>query len=290
MTGFARVNGEYQNQNWTWEAKSVNGRILDIRVKLPQGYEQIGMLARKIANKHLKRGTISLSLIIVIDKGLPNIRINRALVGELLKLYNEYPGQIASDVPRLDNLLNISGVVETQDTVNYEQISDKEQEAILESLEAAVAELAACRQSEGRNLHIIIKNYLDKLVQLCNDARKLNNAKPNCIRTKLKKQISELLETHTAMDEDRIAQEVALLAVKTDIREEIDRLEAHCAAARELSSKSQPVGRRFEFLCQELNREANTFCAKSTSNELTCIGLELKAVIDQIREQVQNVE
>ena len=186
--------------------------------------------------------------------------------------------------------MNVSGVLETQDTVNYELISYKEEEAIFGYLEVAVAELAAYRQPEGGNLKCTIKFLLNTLAQLCKDARTTKNVMPQFIRAKFKNHISKLLESHRTAIEDRIAQKVDLLSIKTNIHERIDRLETHCTVPLESSSESKLVGKRVQFLCQESNRGANKFYAKFTDNELTRIRLELKAIIDQIREQVKNLE
>lgn len=290
MTGFARASAQYERQNWTWEAKSVNGRSLDIRVKVPFGFDKFELPAKKIAADKLRRGSVALTLSMTAEREAHNLQINRELVDDLIALHEELSGRVNPEPPKIETLLTVKGVVETAEPNEADEDADEQEAAVMQSLQEALDGLIASRTTEGERLQQLVENYVDELETLCRKARASDGARIEQIRDKLQRQIAELLETPTALNEDRLAQEVAILATKADVREEIDRLEAHCAASRDLLAGGEPAGRKFDFLCQELNREANTLCSKSASDELTRIGLEMKAVIDQFREQAQNVE
>ena len=290
MTGFARTSGQFERDRWTWEAKSVNGRSLDVRVKAPYGYDRIELPTKKLTSERLDRGSVSLTLTIESERTASTLQVNRSLLDDLIALHGEMVGQVAPDLPKIETLLTIKGVVEAAESAETEDDSEKRELAIMQGLTEALNGLIASRGAEGDRLHALIEDYVSNLENLCRDARNSDGARVNDIRDRLRRQLDELMETPNSVNEERLAQEVALLATKADVREEIDRLEAHCAASRNLLADSGPAGRRLDFLCQELNREANTLCSKSASEELTRIGLEMKAVIDRFREQAQNVE
>ena len=290
MTGFARTSGQFERDRWTWEAKSVNGRSLDVRVKAPYGYDRIELPTKKLTSERLDRGSVSLTLTIESERTASTLQVNRSLLDDLIALHGEMVGQVAPDLPKIETLLTIKGVVEAAESAETEDDTEKRELAIMQGLTEALNGLIASRGAEGDRLHALIEDYVSNLENLCHDARNSDGARVNDIRDRLRRQLDELMETPNSVNEERLAQEVALLATKADVREEIDRLEAHCAASRILLADSGPSGRRLDFLCQELNREANTLCSKSASEELTRIGLEMKAVIDRFREQAQNVE
>ena len=290
MTGFARTSGQFERDRWTWEAKSINGRSLDVRVKAPYGYDRIELPTKKLASERLGRGSVSLTLTIESERTASTLQINRSLLDDLIALHGEMVGRVAPDLPKIETLLTVKGVVEAAESAETEDDTEKRELAIMQGLTEVLDGLIASRGAEGDRLHALIEDYVSNLENLCRDARNSDGARVNDIRDKLRRQLDELLETPNSVNEERLAQEVAILATKADVREEIDRLEAHCAASRNLLADSGPAGRRLDFLCQELNREANTLCSKSASEELTRIGLEMKAVIDQFREQAQNVE
>ena len=290
MTGFARTSGQFERDRWTWEAKSVNGRSLDVRVKAPYGYDRIELPTKKLTSERLDRGSVSLTLTIESERTASTLQVNRSLLDDLIALHGEMVGRVASDLPKIETLLTVKGVVEAAESAETEDDTEKRELAIMQGLTEALDGLIASRDAEGDRLHALIEDYVSNLENLCHDARNSDGARVNDIRDRLRRQLDELMETPNSVNEERLAQEVALLATKADVREEIDRLEAHCAASRILLADSGPVGRRLDFLCQELNREANTLCSKSASEELTRIGLEMKAVIDRFREQAQNVE
>ncbi|RKQ73617.1 YicC/YloC family endoribonuclease [Oceanibaculum indicum] len=290
MTGFARAEGQHDGLGWAWELKSVNGRGLDIRTRVPQGFESLEPLARQKLGEALKRGNVNVSLVVERRTGEAGIRINRAVLDQVLALQAELAGKVDAAPPRLEALLAVRGVVEAGEEEADEEARAARDADILAGLEQAVKAMVASRLEEGARLAAIVTGHLDRIEELTAQARTLGAVQPEALKARLRQQVAELLEASPALNEDRLAQEAALLATKADIREELDRLAAHIAAARELMQAGSQIGRRFDFLCQEFNREANTLCSKSGDAELTRIGLELKAVIDQLKEQVQNVE
>ena len=290
MTGFARAEGQHDGFGWAWELKSVNGRGLDIRTRAPQGFESLEPLARQKLGEALKRGNVNVSLVVERRTGEAGIRINRAVLDQVLALQAELAGKVDAAPPRLEALLAVRGVVEAGEEEADEEARAARDADILAGLEQAVKAMVASRLEEGARLAAILTGHLDRIEELTAQAQALGSVQPEALKARLRQQVTELLEASPALNEDRLAQEAALLATKADIREELDRLAAHIAAARELMQAGSQIGRRFDFLCQEFNREANTLCSKSGDAELTRIGLELKAVIDQRKEQGQNVE
>lgn len=290
MTGFGRASGELHNQRWTWEAKSVNGRSLDVRIKVPFSYGRIELPAKKVAAKYLDRGSVSITLSIESDHTNNVIRINRPLLDELIALHREISGGVSDAPSGIETLLTIKGVVEVAEPINSQVQAELMDAALLSTLDEAIKKLVDSRRAEGKQISTLLDKFLSTLEGLCRKALQSDGAQVCSIRSQLEEQIARLLDCPQEISADRLAQEVALLATKADVREELDRLETHCAAGRELLAKKEPIGRRLDFLCQEFNREANTLCSKSASKKLTRIGLEMKATIDQLREQVQNVE
>jgi uncharacterized protein (TIGR00255 family) len=290
MTGFARAEGQHDGLGWAWELKSVNGRGLDIRTRAPQGFEGLEPLARQKLGEALKRGNVNVSLIVERRAGEAGIRINRAVLDQVLALQAELAGRVDAAPPRLESLLAVRGVVEAGEADADEEARAARDADILAGLEQAVQALVASRLEEGARLAAMLTGHLDRIEALTGQARALGSVQPEALKARLRQQVLELLDASPALNEDRLAQEAALLATKADIREELDRLVAHVHAATDLLDAGGPVGRRLDFLAQEFNREANTLCSKSNGTELTAIGLELKTVIDQMREQIQNLE
>ena len=288
MTGFARAEGQHEGCSWAIEVKSVNGRNLDLRFRLPSGFDGLEPVARAEIAKRFKRGSLNLTL--TVNRGATGgqVRINRPLLDQLLALARDYAGPEAPP-PKFEALLGVRGVLEVLD--EGEAASLKELEAPLTAgLCLALDRLAAARTEEGARLAEVLNRVLDEIAALVKAAGASAATQPAVLRERLCAQLAALTEAVPALPEDRLAQEVALLVARGDIREELDRLKAHIAAARDLMKAGDAVGRRFDFLCQEFNREANTLCSKSTDTELTRIGLALKAAIEQLREQVQNIE
>ena len=291
MTGFARSEGQSNGCSWTWELKSVNAKGLDVRCRVPNGFENLEKAARDRVAKTFKRGNVTVNLTFSWIKGDAGFRVNPQVLEELLATLPEIRKQLPDAAPpSVDGLLALRGVIEPVE----EELSDVARSAldseILESFEPALAALLAMRDDEGARLSEALDTRLDEIAGLSGDAEKLAALQPDAIRERLKTQVETLLADISALSEDRLAQEAALLMTKADIREELDRLKAHEQAARELMGNGGAVGRKLDFLCQEFNREANTLCSKSQDVTLTRIGLDMKSAIEQFREQVQNIE
>ncbi len=292
MTGFTRATGQHGLVAWTWEIRSVNGKGLDLRVKLPSGYEALEAIVRETAGKILKRGSLSITLTLNRVTAEAAYRVNRELLERLLALSAEIQGEgrLSAERPRLDVLLGVRGVVEAAEEAGDTQDEEARNKAVAQSLHEALVALVGVRQAEGGRLAAILRERLDEVSELCNAAETAAAARAGAQRERLRTQIDELLGMAPALSEERLAQEAAMLIVKSDVREELDRLRAHVEAARALLDEAEAIGRRIDFLCQEFNREANTLCSKSGDIELTRIGLQLKAAIDQFREQALNIE
>ncbi len=275
---------------WTWEIKSVNGRSLDLRVRVPSGAEQLEAGVRELAPQHLSRGNLQIGLSIDRSQMPMSFRINRALLEQLVAVTRELEAELPAAPPRLDGLLAVRGVLEVAEDPESEDTSAKRNAAMLSDLQTALKQLVKVRRDEGRRLQPVVAGHVDEIERLVTVAAKSAEAQPDALRARLKAQVEELLQASPALPEERLAQEAALLASKADVREELDRLRAHIEAARALLVEGGPVGRRLDFLCQELNREANTVCSKSAGAELTNLGLSLKTTIEKLREQVQNIE
>lgn len=293
MTGYARAEGRDAQVAWVWEAKSVNGRGLELRSRLPHGHDALEPAAREAAGKRLKRGNVQLSLNVTRVAEAPPMRVNTELLEQMLKLVNQLAPQHPGIAPaRWDGLLAVKGVLEPMEAeeTDAEAVRKAREEAMKATLEQALDALAAMRLSEGGRIKTVLMDQLAEISTLADRAGACASLRPEAVKERLRQQVAAVLEAAPTLSEERVAQEVALIAVKADVREELDRLRAHVAAARELIEAGGAVGRKLDFLAQEFNREANTLCSKSSDVELTRVGLDLKAVIDQFREQVQNIE
>lgn len=291
MTGYARQSGESSGLSWIWEAKSVNGRGLELRTRLPNGFDQLDLPVRDAAQKHFRRGNITLSLTLTFKAEQGPLQINRALLDQLIVLSGELRQRYPDLAPtRLDGLLGLRGVLESFETLPLNNDDAEINHLLLAGCDAVMVSLSAMRADEGKRLGAILTGLLDDIAFLVTDAVNSAALDPAQVRAKLKAQVATLLEAGAGLSEERLAQEVALIIGKADVREELDRLSAHLIAARKMLSAPEPVGRKLDFLCQEFNREANTLCSKANDIGLTRIGLALKAAIEQFREQVQNIE
>ena len=290
MTGFARGHGVSGPYAWAWEVKSVNGKGLDLRLRLPQGWDSIDAAARSRAAGTLARGSIQAGLTVERIGVAPVVRVNEAVLDAVLTSVRRLAGRIEAAPPSLDGLLALKGVMEVVDSAESEDERRSAEAAITAGFAAAIDALADMRRHEGMALFRVLSARLDEIAALAGRAEQLPSRRPEAIRARLAEQVTTLLSQSDRFDPDRLHQEAILLATKADVREELDRLAAHVAQARELIGRGDAVGRRLDFLAQELNREANTLCAKANDLELTNIGLELKAAVEQFREQVQNVE
>jgi uncharacterized protein (TIGR00255 family) len=288
MTGFAHAEGEADGISWIWEVKSVNGRALELRLRLPAGFEPIEPQLRAALAQRCRRGNISATLA-VTRLTPPAIRINRAMLAQIVALLRELSGEIDAAPPRLDGLVGMRGVVETVED-DPDDIVEARRAAVLAGWSVALDRLATVRNEEGARLAAILADQRGSLASLVEAASGCAAAQPTAIRARLEALLAELSGLAPAMPEERVAQELAMLVSRSDVREELDRLRAHIAQVGDLFERGEAIGRQLDFLCQELNREANTLCSKSADIELTRIGLSLKAAIEQFREQVQNLE
>ncbi len=291
MTGFARAEGECKGCAWAWEARSVNGKGLDTRLRLAPGFEALDPQVRKRVGQRLKRGNVSVQLSAAWAQAGAGYRVNHDMLEQILallpSLHDRLPG---STPPQAETLLTIRGVVEQAEDELPEETMAEIRAAAMGGLDRALDGLEENRRAEGARLLDVVSGQVDLIGELTSKAASLAAAQPDAIARRLREQVEALLADVPALSEERLAQEAAVLMVKADLREELDRLAAHVEAARDLLSGDGAVGRKLDFLCQEFNREANTLCSKSQDVELTRVGLDLKAVIDQLREQVQNIE
>ena len=286
MTGFGRVQGEHGGDFWVWEVKSVNARGLDVRVRLPSGHDAIETAVREEIVKRFRRGSFNVSLNLSRGEGEDMPQINRPLLEQLIAVTAEY-----SDAsPNIESLLAVRGVLTSSQQATDEVSETLRQKACIENFQSALIALQSARVDEGARLMVLLDGHLFHIEEFVKEAESAASVRPDAIRQRMKSQLAELLDEPSSIPEDRLVQELALIFVKNDVREEIDRLGAHIEQARDLITEGVAIGRRLDFLCQEFNREANTLCAKSNDVELTRIGMALKASIDQLREQVQNVE
>lgn len=290
MTGFARAEGEKDDVRWHWEVRSVNGKSLDVRLRMPQGLEGLEPEVRSLVAKHVRRGNCQLSLQISRDQQAGELRINEGALKNVLDAMEAIAPKVKASPPSLDGILAIRGVVEIQEPEETDETVAARNVAVMSSLETALVSLGEMRRAEGARLREVMSGQIDLIEKLTRDAKTCPARSPAAIGARLKEQVARIIEQSSGLDDDRLHQEAVMLAAKVDIQEELDRLIAHVAAARDLLASEDAVGRRFDFLSQEFNREANTVCSKSNAPALTTIGLELKAVIDQLREQVQNIE
>jgi len=290
MTGFARGHGVSGPYAWAWEVKSVNGKGLDVRLRLPPGWDAIEAPVRARAAERLARGSIQATLTAERSGVVPVVRINAPVLDAILTTLRDLAPRIETSPPSLDGLLSLKGVMDVSELAENEDERRHAEIAAIAGFAEAIAALSEMRQREGATLARILKSRLEQIAALVGRAENAPGRRVEAIRARLAEQVATLLAQSDRFDPDRLHQEAILLATKADVREELDRLAAHVAQARQLIDGGGAVGRRLDFLAQEFNREANTLCAKASDVELTNIGLELKAAVEQFREQVQNVE
>jgi len=290
MTGFARADGALDAWTWAVEARSVNGRGLETRFRGPPGFDTLERLAREAAQSQFQRGQIGLTLQAKRAEAAGAIRINTDQLERYLDLANAYAARGQAGPPSIEALLGLRGVLEGSDEIDEPEARALIEAAMTASIVEALSRLKASRLAEGAALLPVLSGLIDKVETLTDAAESEAASIPAGLKERFEKRLAELLADRAGL-EDRIVQEAAVMATKADVREELDRLKSHVAAARTLLAGAEPSsGRRLDFLTQEFMREANTLCSKSATTALTAIGLELKATIDQFREQVQNVE
>jgi uncharacterized protein (TIGR00255 family) len=290
MTGFARAQGAVGVYSWVWEIRSVNAKGLDLRLRLPPGWDAIEPTLRGRAAEAVARGSLHATLTVGRQGATPIVKVNDEVLQAVIATLNSLADRIEAEPARLDGILAIKGVIEVSEADEDEEERTAAQAAVIKGFELALADLATMRRHEGEALGRVLRARLSDISGLVARAEASPGRKPEAIKARLAEQIAVLLEAAERFDADRLHQEAILIASKADVREELDRLTAHVAQAEKMIQAGGAVGRRLDFLAQELNRETNTLCAKASDLELTNIGLELKTLVEQFREQVQNLE
>lgn len=291
MTGFARADGAWQDCVWNWELKTVNSRGLDVRLRMPNGTDAIEPTIRAAIAEKLSRGAFNGILQLMRTSRPQTLAINEELLEQVIAIAQKAGASHGLEPARIEGLLGLKGVLEVVDAPEDKTETGERNAAILNSFGEAVDALVAARQAEGARMESVLADQLSELGRLLGEANNAAARQPEAIRERLQSQLDDLLAGRAqAPDPERIAQEVAMLVIKADVREELDRLGAHIEAGTALLSAERPVGRELDFLAQEFGREANTLCSKANEPGLSTIGLAMKTVIDQMREQIQNIE
>ena len=290
MTGFARSHGVCGTYAWAWEIKSVNAKGLDVRLRVPTGWDAVEAPVRARVAEALSRGTVYGTLTVTRQGTAPIVKVNEGVLNAVLTTLKDLSGRVAAEPARLDGILALKGIIEVMDEDEKEDERRATEQAVADGFGGALAELVAMRQREGATLEEVLIRRLDEIAKLTAGAEDVPGRRAEAVKARIAEQVALLLDASSRFDPDRLHQEAILIASKADIREELDRLASHVAQAKRLIADGKAVGRRLDFLSQELNREANTLCSKSNDVALTNIGLELKTVVEQFREQVQNLE
>lgn len=290
MTGFARRGGETTTFRWNMEIKSVNNKGLEVRVKLPSFLDGFDIEVKKLAGQVLTRGSVFINIQIDQSGDSEDFVVNEERLKTLIAFAAKYGHQNGVKAARIDGLMNIKGVVEASSAEPDEKEIGELKKTLKRELEILLSDIVTARAEEGARMHAFLNAQLNEMKSLVSQATALVGDRSQAMQDRFLQQLKKLENTDKPIAEDRLAQEIALLIVKADIQEELDRLDSHFGEADALLNDDKPVGRRLDFLCQEFNREANTLCSKANDTRLTKIGVDLKVLIDQFREQVQNIE
>jgi uncharacterized protein (TIGR00255 family) len=290
MTGFARSDGATDSATWHWELRSVNGRGLDVRLRLPPGYESLEPAVRESISKRAVRGSITVNLRADRQRGEAEVKLNETALSQAIDAAERVREMTGAPPPTADGLLALKGVLEVIEQPENELETAALHAAMMQSFHSALDQFVAARAAEGGRLKIILDAQIDEIERLVRLVESAPGRQPEAIKARLKELIGRLLDTGSGLDAQRLHQEALLIATRNDIEEELKRLKAHIEAAREIMGEPNSVGRKLDFLAQEFNREANTLTSKSQDAEISRLGMALKVVIDQMREQVQNIE
>ncbi|WP_072393517.1 YicC/YloC family endoribonuclease [Hyphomicrobium sp. CS1GBMeth3] len=290
MTGFARSDGALDGTAWHWELRSVNNRGLDVRLRLPPGFEALEPKVRDRIAKTISRGSVNVSLNVQRRTRSGEVRLNQAALDRVLAIATRLSTEIGAEKPRVEALLSLKGVLDIADDADDEETQAAEHAAVLAGLETALSGLTEARRNEGLRLKQVLAAQIDEIARLAGIVEAAPSRSVEAIRVRLAEQVARLVDTGQGLDPVRLHQEAVLLATRADVEEELKRLKAHVEAARALLAEEGTVGRKLDFLAQEFNREANTLTSKASDQEIARAGLALKVVIDQLREQVQNIE
>lgn len=303
MTGYARASGESVigesatgesanetsgDLSWVWEVRAVNGKSLDMRLRLPNGFERLDPLVRKTVSKKLKRGNLQISLSVNMGRSSSAMQVDHEWLDVLMREGDEITGRYGLAPATIDGLYRVSGVLVDQGSGMDEAEFEKQQSQILKSLDDMLDALITARAKEGSALKAILIDCVEGIAGLNEQAKTCAATQSQAIKKRFESRISELVSDD--LPQDKLLHEVAILVQKADIREEVDRLDAHIEQAHELIAKGSPIGRKLDFLSQEFIREINTLCSKSSDIDLTRVGLEMKTLLEQFREQAANVE
>lgn len=290
MTGFTRRGGESGPFRWNWEIKTVNNKGLEVRTRVPGFLDGFDIALKKAIGSKLARGSVFLSLQVERSGDAERFVVNEERLEALSDMASRYADEHGLAPARVDGLLAVKGVVELVADEPTDDDRTRLEAALLEDVDGLLDALVAARQAEGVRMEAVLREQLSAMRALLEEARVAVGDRALAMRDRFSAQLQKLQQSDKPVSDERLAQEVALLAVKADVQEEFDRLESHFAEAEKLLGAGEPVGRRLDFLCQEFNRETNTLCSKSGDTKLTKIGVDLKVFIDQFREQVQNIE
>ncbi len=290
MTGFARTEGAIGSTRWAWEIRSVNGRNLDLRLRLPPGFDALEPRVREIAAAKFQRGSIQIGLNIKREEGVTAIRLNEQVLHQVLAAATRVREMTGARAASVEGLLGIKGVLEVVEASETEAESEQRMAALVASFQDAVEGVFVARVGEGKRLQKVLLEQVDEIARLTQEIEVNPNRSADAIKRRMAEQVARLIDASSTLDPARLHQEAIMVATKADVEEELKRLAVHVAAARDLLSAENGVGRKLDFLAQEFNREANTVCSKAGDSSVTGLGLSLKTVIEQFREQVQNIE
>ena len=290
MTGFARSEGALGATRWAWEIRAVNGRNLDLRLRLPPGFDALEPRVREIAMAKFQRGSIQIGLNVKREEGVTAIRLNEQVLQQVLAAANRVREMTGAPPASVEGLLGIKGVLEVAEASETEAETEQRMAALTASFQEAVGGVVAARVAEGRRLQKVLLDQVEEIASLTHAIEVNPNRSADAIKRRMAEQVARLIEASSTLDPARLHQEAILVATKADVEEELKRLAVHVAAARDLLVDENGVGRKLDFLAQEFNREANTVCSKAGDSTVTGLGLSLKSVIEQFREQVQNIE
>ncbi len=290
MTGFSRADGVHGKVAWHWEIRTVNGRGLDLRLRLPPGYDALEPRIRELATKYLTRGSVTVTLAHSGEQAGSEIRLNETALAQVLAAAEKIRQLTPCELPRADGILALRGVLEVVEVAESENQREDRLADVCRGLELALEGVVAARGEEGRRMAAIFVEQLTEIEGHVARIAASPSRSPEAVKARLKELVARLLDASNSFDPARLHQEAVLIATRVDIEEELKRLTSHIVAARQLLTSSEPVGRKLDFLTQEFNREANTICSKANDGEIQRAGLALKAIVDQMREQVQNIE
>lgn len=290
MTGFARSDGALDGVTWHWELRSVNNRGLDVRLRLPPGFEAIEAKVRERLAKAVSRGSVNASLAVARRADASEVRVNEAVLARMVDIAKRLAQELGAETPRVESLLALKGVLDVVEDAEDETRAAAQQAAVLADLDAAIAGLVAARREEGLRLKEVLAAQIDEIARLTGRVEASPTRAVEAVRRRLAEQVGRLMDTGQGLDPARLHQEAVLLATRADVEEELKRLRAHVEAARGLLAGGGAIGRKLDFLAQEFNREANTLTSKAADQDVAEAGLALKVVVDQLREQVQNIE